>query len=49
MKYARRNPNIYPADELKKDLIYNYQPILTPLSYAFTQVYIFDESSATEK
>lgn len=45
MSYARQNTNVYPLDELKKDLIYNYQPVLTPLDYAFVQVYIFDESS----
>lgn len=49
MKYARRNPNVYPADELKKDIIYNYQPILTPLSYSFVQAYVFDESHLVEK
>lgn len=44
MRYARQNPNTYPPQELAKDIIYNYQPTLTPLTYAFVQVYIFDES-----
>ena len=42
MSYARKNKNVYPVDDLKKVLIYNYQPVLTPLDYSFTQVYIFD-------
>lgn len=42
---ARKNPNVFPEEELGKKLIYNYHPILTPLDYAFQQVYIFDEST----
>ena len=49
MKYARLNKNVYPLDELKRDLIYNYQPILTPLNYMFVQVYHFDESKIGKK
>lgn len=44
MEQARKNKNIFPIDELNKKLIYNYQPTFTPLTYAFVQVYIFDES-----
>jgi gamma-glutamyl hydrolase len=40
---ARKNKNHFPAAELSKKVIYNYHPILTPLDYAFVQVYVFDE------
>lgn len=45
MKYARKNKNVYPLSDFKNDVIYNYQPVLTPLDYPFVQVYIFDEST----
>ena len=44
MSVARLNPNKFPQEELNKKLIYNYKPVLTPLDYAFVQIYIFDES-----
>lgn len=44
---ARKNKNQFPAGELAKKLIYNYQPTLTPLDYAFVQVYIFNERNVT--
>lgn len=40
---ARKNKNTFPVEELNKKVIYNYQPTLTPLDYAFVQVYIFNE------
>ena len=45
MNVARKNPNIFPADELAKKVIYNYKPELTSLGDEFLQVYYFDESN----
>lgn len=46
---ARKNTNVFPYDEMKKKLIYNYQPRLLALDDYFVQVYIFDESKLVQK
>lgn len=44
---ARKNKNQFPAAELSKKLIYNYQPMLTPGDYVFLLIYVFDERNLT--
>jgi gamma-glutamyl hydrolase len=43
---ARQNKNTFKSeDELKKLLIYNYQPLYTTPDYDFVQIYTFNETS----
>lgn len=42
-EYARQNKNQFKSDaDLRKQLIYNYQPIYTTPDYDFVQVYVFN-------